>query len=115
MKATHQRLARRIHLALCNTLITNPELFRGKTRTFIVISFSLQRNYTETISFIALFQYNVWNNIILMLGEGFFICWMDYVVKVKTCRQSKDSDSKFAQEKDAKGNLRPTIYVHEQD
>ena len=59
MKATDQRLARRIHLALCSTLITNPELFRGKTRTFIVISFSLQRNYTETISFIALFQYNV--------------------------------------------------------
>ena len=36
----------------------------------------------------------------------------DYVVKVETCRQSKDADSKFAQEKDAKGNLQPTIYNH---
>ena len=40
---------------------------------------------------------------------------LDHVVLVKSCRQSKDADSKFALEKDAKGNLQPTIYVYEQD
>ena len=38
-----------------------------------------------------------------------------HIVKVKTCRQSKDADSKFAQNKDAKGNLQPTTYVYEKD
>ena len=36
-------------------------------------------------------------------------------VLVKSCRQSKDANSKFAWEKDAKGNPQPTTYVYEQD
>ena len=40
------------------------------------------------------------------------MCCDSDAVKVKTCRQSKDADSKFAKEKDAKGNLQPTIYKH---
>ena len=45
----------------------------------------------------------------------FFFFVSCHIVKVKTCHQSKDADSKFAWEKDAKGNLQPTIFVYEKD
>ena len=44
---------------------------------------------------------------------GAFLEWCRCVVLGKSCRQSKDADSKFPSEKDVKGNLQPTIYMYE--
>ena len=67
---------------------------------------------------------HVWNRRYVILSRftqsGYFgIVQCKYipvtVVLVKSCRQSKDADNKFAKEEDAKGNLQLTICVYEQD